>query len=103
MAWLDAEIQRLTDQVALDIEAAGLGAEAVGANEAAGGEDYLVDDNPVWQLGSEFFSLEGDYPFDKEFDPSGPDFEFDPFMGDAFNPYNIGDFTDPEDVMGAPL
>ncbi|MCJ1288120.1 hypothetical protein MMC26_007475 [Xylographa opegraphella] len=78
-AWLAATIQQIIDEDVAD-EAA----ESVADN----------DDISLIMLSSEFYALETEYPFNEEFEPDRPAFEFDPYMGDAFNAYNIGDFTE---------
>lgn len=36
----------------------------------------------------------GQYPFDNHFTPDDPDFEFDPYMGDPFNSYDMTEYFD---------
>ena len=81
-AWLDAELQEIVDedQVEADFE------------DAAAPADN--DDISLMMLSSEFYALETEYPFNEEFQPDSPTFEFDPYMGDPFNAYHIGDFTE---------
>ena len=57
--------------------------------------DEVVED-PNFMLASDFYTLEGEYPFNNEFDPDLSGFEFEPFMGDAFTPYNMSDWVNPE-------
>ncbi|MCJ1435701.1 hypothetical protein MMC27_005076 [Xylographa pallens] len=82
-AWLAAELQQIVDEE--DQDEADCEAATVPADN---------DDISLMMLSSEFYTLETEYPHNEEFEPDSPTFEFDPYMGDAFNAYNIGDFTE---------
>ena len=78
--WLEAALQELVDE------------------DEANNKDAVTpadnDDISLMMLSSEFYALETEYPFNEEFDPDQPSFEFNPYIGDAFNAYHIGDFTE---------
>ena len=49
--------------------------------------------NPVSALANSNFSFNGHYPYNQQFDPSNSDLDFDPFMGDPFNPFDMSDYV----------
>ncbi len=55
-------------------------------------------DPPVSSLANTAFRLSGEYPFVSDFDPDMPSLLFDPFMGNGFNTFNMGDWVN-EDVF----
>ena len=53
----------------------------------------FVDINPASGLSAENFQLHSEYPFNVEFDPNLPGFDFDPFLGNQFDVFDISDFS----------
>ena len=51
-------------------------------------------DPPISSLSASAFHLDGEYPFNAEFDPDLPSFVFDPFMGNQFNVFDMSDTWD---------
>ena len=51
--------------------------------------------NPVDMLNNNFFTLAADdqYPFNGHFTPENTSIEFDPFMGDSFNAFDMSDYS----------
>ena len=72
LSWLDIEMARIT-------------APAVSAVP-----------NPVDLLNNNAFAFAEDdhYPFNNHFSPENTSIEFDPFMGDSFNAYDMSDYFD---------
>ncbi|MCJ1404211.1 hypothetical protein MMC11_007436 [Xylographa trunciseda] len=82
-AWLAAELQQMIDDEKVEAD--------LKAKAAAVDDDD--DDINLMMLSSDFYTLETEFPFNEEFDPSGASYDFDPYMGDAFNAYHIADFS----------
>ncbi|MCJ1396768.1 hypothetical protein MMC18_009660 [Xylographa bjoerkii] len=82
-AWLAVELQQIVDDE-----------EDEADREEEDAADAVRDDISLMMLSSEFYTLDGEYPFNEEFEPNGPTYDFDPYMGNAFNAYNIADFTE---------
>ena len=63
------------------------------ANTTGSKEGYMVTSNDpdVSSLSASAFNLDGEYPFNTEFDPDLSGSTFDPFMGNRFNVFDVSD------------
>ena len=53
--------------------------------------EVSAKDPDVSTLSADNFHLQGQYPFNTEFDPDTPSFTYDPFTGNQFNVFDISD------------
>ena len=60
-------------------------------NEVESQHKACANDPDVSSLSASAFSLQGDYPFNTEFDPDSSGATFDPFMGNQFNVFDMSD------------
>ena len=98
--WALNQVLKIQAQIEADDQAR----MGIGATTAAAVEEELYAEEPVlhevedpnFMLASDFYTLEGEYPFNNEFNPDLPTFTFDPFMGDDFCGYNMSDWVNPE-------
>ena len=98
--WALTQVLKIQAQIEADDQAR----MSIGATDAVAVEEELYAEEPVehevedpnFMLASDFYTLEGEYPFNNEFNPDVPAFTFDPFMGDDFCSYNMSDWVNPD-------
>ena len=62
-----------------------------GITEAESRHKFIVNDPDASRLSASAFSLDGEYPFNTEFDPNLSGETFNPFMGNQFNVFDMSD------------